>query len=140
MVHLSESIQNRRYSKRFLKTRRTIAGTHSLAYTFTNSCGTSSDQITFEIYDIPIVSLNQLGPYCANDSSFILDMGQPSGGIYQILNDTISIFDPSVYTPGNIELNYIYVDQNGCSNETTDTIAINEFPSVNAGADVSYVR
>ena len=113
------------------------AGTHSLAYTFTNSCGTSTDLITFEIYDIPIVSLNQLGPYCANDSSFILDMGQPSGGIYQILNDTISIFDPSVYTPGNIELNYIYVDQNGCSNETTDTIAINEFPSVNAGADVS---
>ena len=113
------------------------AGTHSLAYTFTNSCGTSTDQITFEIYDVPIVSLNQLGPYCANDSSFILDMGQPSGGIYQILNDTISIFDPSVYTPGNIELNYIYVDQNGCSNETTDTIAINEFPSVNAGADVS---
>ena len=64
-------------------------------------------------------------------------MGQPSGGIYQILNDTISIFDPSVYTPGNIELNYIYEDQNGCSNETTDAIVINEFPSVNAGADVS---
>ena len=78
-----------------LKPAELAVGVHSLEYSFTNSCGISTDVITFEIHDVPVVSLNSIGPYCANDSSFILDIGQPSGGIYQISNDTITIFDPS---------------------------------------------
>ena len=120
-----------------LKPAELAVGVHSIEYSFTNSCGISTDVITFEIHDVPSVSLNPIGPYCANDSSFILDIGQPSGGIYQILNDTITSFDPSTYNAGNFELNYIYEDLNGCINETSNAIIVNEFPSVNAGADVS---
>ena len=112
-------------------------GVHSLAYSFSNSCGTSSDMKIFVVNDAPVVSINQIGPYCANDSSFILDVGQPSGGVYQISNDTIVIFDPSLYNIGDVVLNYFFEDQNGCSNSTSRTISINDFPLVDAGIDVS---
>ncbi|MFT7072089.1 MAG: hypothetical protein ACJAX3_001063, partial [Patiriisocius sp.] len=63
-----------------------------------------------------------------------LGVGTPTGGIYSGIgvsddgNGMTFSFDPTVSAPvgGNIPVTYTYADTNGCSNDTTENIFVND--------------
>ncbi len=107
------------------------AGNFTLTYTYTdvNGCAAaSSDAIT--VFNNPVVTLSASIPQCANSPAFTLNLGNPTGGAYTVNGIAQTQFDPSVYSVGNHQINYIYTDTNGCVDSANGFITVNQLPLV----------
>ena len=66
---------------------------------------------------------------CINESSFILNQGSPSGGIYFIDQDQKEVLKPFEMSIGKHLIEYYYTDPlTNCSNSDQDTISILPIP------------
>ena len=114
-------------------------GSHTLTYTYTDAYGcVNSATDDMVVNDLPIVTL-VLGTdaVCSDSSAFNLDGGSPAGGIYSGPGVGVSpSFDPTILTPGNHLITYTYTDANGCTNTATDSMKINDLPTVS----VNFVK
>lgn len=108
------------------------AGTQTLTYTYTdaNSC-TDSETFTVTVNTAPSVSHAAVNPVCSNLAPVTLSGGTPAGGTYTGTGVSGGQFDPAA---GTQTVTYNYTDANGCSNETTFSITVNQAPTVTQDA------
>jgi PKD repeat protein len=129
-------------------------GDYPLLYNYTDAFGCSGeDSTTVKIRRRPRVNLN-LGNnvVCNNASPFALSGGTPTGGTYWVNGVRATTFDPSIYQPGFVSVEYSYSDADGCSDsreafynvevcggiEDLNELSIDVFP--NPVRDVVHVR
>ena len=106
-------------------------GVQNLRYTLTNSQGcTDYDEIQFEIKAAPSVTLNNFAPICQNGSEIDLTGGLPLGGRYIVDGIEKTKFNPSEYTVGEHNIEYIFKNAQGCESSATKTITVLASPTV----------
>jgi len=111
------------------------AGTYTIKYAFSNTCGTDTATRTIKVNSLPTVTLSALSAVCAGAPAFSLSGGSPVGGTYSGtgVNSTTGIFTPSSATAGTYTITYSYTDGNSCSNTATQNITVNAQPTVTLG-------
>jgi hypothetical protein len=115
-------------------------GTQTISYTV--GFGTSCESVASEILSVntaPIVGLT-LNPtaVCVYDASYTLSGGSPAGGTYSGTGVTTGSFNPSTAGIGSTNINYTYVDVNGCSNSATASITIDGCVSIEEMNKVTF--
>jgi uncharacterized protein (TIGR02145 family) len=105
------------------------AGTHTIAYTYTDANGcTNSDAKPITVYALPVVTLAPFNPVCINSAPFPLAGGSPPGGVYSGPGVIAGTFSPATAGVGTHTITYTYTDANGCVNFATNTITVNPLP------------
>jgi hypothetical protein len=104
-----------------------VAGTYAVEYMYTDMNGCSATA-TGEILvnALPEVTLMAYEPLCAGSEAFDLYGGLPEGGTYYVDGVEAATFDPA--EAGVYELEYVYMDGNGCENFATGMIVVNALP------------
>lgn len=107
-------------------------GFHTILYTYTNSdgCSQSAPQ-TLQVQGAPNVTFGSLQSVCIDKPTFQLTTGAPAGGAYKGPGMTsIAFFSPMVAGIGTHQLTYVYTNAAGCSDSATQTIVVNDLPTV----------
>ncbi len=113
------------------------AGMHSITYDYIapNGC-LSSTTIEFEIFDLPVVSLNDPLDRCVNDVDILL-MGSPSTGSFSSASSGLTdhmngtaTFDLQTAGAGIHEVQYSFQDENTCLNSITQEFEIFDVPVI----------
>ncbi len=108
-------------------------GQHVLTYTFTNTACTSIATDTFEILPLSrIRTLQNAFLVCISDDSVHLGGVDPEGGFFTgigIVNDTL--FRPNVTGVGIFDLDYHYINANGCTTSIDYRVEVSDTPAVN---------
>jgi len=101
-------------------------GVHTVTYTYTDGNGcqnTATDDI--EVFVQPIVTLSfSAAILCDTETTFALNQGAPSGGVYSGTGVAGNNFDPSIAGIGIHTIAYTYTDANGCLNKVNDDIEV----------------
>ena len=113
-------------------------GVHDVVYSFTdgNSC-TNSDTIQVEVFLAPVLTFPVLNDVCIDAGNQTLGGATPTGGVYSGTgvtddgNGTSFTFDPTVAGVGPHTITYNYTDGNSCSDFTTQTITVDDTPTIN---------
>ncbi|MHC1703583.1 MAG: gliding motility-associated C-terminal domain-containing protein [Tenuifilaceae bacterium] len=110
-------------------------GNHTITYTFTDANGcTSSATNTITVNALPVVTLGAFADICVNAPSFALSGGNPLGGIYSGPGVSGGNFTPLTAGVGTHTITYTYTDGNGCTNFATNSIKVNDKPTVTLSA------
>ncbi len=120
------------FSKDSLKPAELGIGTHTIEYELTNSCGTSVDTKTFEIFGLPNVSAGTDAAVCYGDPVTLVGSGASSYTWDNNVNDAIAFIPTTTLT-----YRVIGTDINGCTNSDSLQITVNDLPNVDAGQDTS---
>jgi len=108
------------------------AGTQSVTYDYTDPYGCAFNITqTITVNAAPTVTQSAIAAVCADASPITLTGGSPAGGTYTGTGVTAGEFDPAA---GTQTLTYEYTDANGCSNEATVTVTVNDLPTVTQNA------
>lgn len=111
-------------------------GTYGIMLVETNQSG--SDTIIknnfIVVNALPAVSLSADDSVCINSGNVILN-GLPAGGVYSGQHVTSNNFDPSV--AGTFQINYIYTDNNGCTEGDSALITVSDLPVISFSAQDS---
>ncbi|MGB1243319.1 MAG: T9SS type A sorting domain-containing protein, partial [Chitinophagales bacterium] len=98
-----------------------------------NNCGNSEKGVlacTFECSPIQTQILGLTENYCQNDETSSLLQGQPSGGVFSLLDGIpITEWQPSAYEVGFYTLVYTYTAEDGCEYQTTNNLEVLPLPS-----------
>ena len=95
-----------------------------------SSCPDDTAFLTININSLPNVSLLPFADLCDNEQTINLNSGTPSGGIYTVNGNISNTFTPSPFNIGTNNITYSYTDNNGCSSSISQSITVNETPSV----------
>ena len=95
-----------------------------------SSCPDDTALLTININSLPNVSLLPFADLCDNEQTINLNSGTPSGGIYTVNGNISNTFTPSPFNIGTNNITYSYTDNNGCSSSISQSITVNETPSV----------
>ena len=120
------------FSKDSLKPVELGIGTHTIEYELTNSCGTSFDTKTFEIYGLPNVSAGSDVTVCIGES-VILSGANASSYAWNNSVTNATTFSPT----STLTYRVFGTDINGCTNTDSLQVTVNDLPIVNAGNDTS---
>ena len=120
------------FSKDSLKPAELGIGTHTIEYELTNSCGTSVDTKTFEIFGLPNVSAGTDAAVCIGESVTLNGIGA-STYIWDNNVTNAASFSPT----STLTYRVIGVDINGCTNTDSLQVTVNDLPNVDAGNDTS---
>ena len=94
----------------------------------------STKTVSVTVNNLPTVTLGSLSsPICVNTNSVTLN-GSPSGGSYTGAGVSGNLFSPNMAGVGTYTLMYVYTDVNGCSNNDTTTVQVDNVPIVTLGA------
>lgn len=106
----------------------------------TNAYGTDSSTVaTLVVNSLPSVGLS-LSPVCLNTSSFTLNTGTPSGGVYTGTGVSSGIFYPQSAGVGNHNITYSYTDGNGCQNSFTASQEVKALPTVSFSQSITICQ
>jgi hypothetical protein len=108
----------------------------------TPPCADATMSLSFEVFALPLVTLNPFEPVCEGSDPFGLSGGMPLGGTYYVSGVAMNGFNPT--TAGTFEVEYVYTDANGCTGSAITSIVVNplpvaecpEYAPVCAGSDV----
>ena len=104
-------------------------GTHTITYTYSDGNGCeNSATIDIIVNDLPVVTIDPIGPFCSNDAVITLT-ATPVGGTFSGPGVTGNQFDPTVAGPGSHIITYTYTDTNGCTGVDTETIVVTPAPT-----------
>ncbi len=95
-----------------------------------NGCESNGKKATLTIHPLPGVSLAPFDSVCHGDPPFPLSGGLPEGGTYAGNGVANNIFDPFTAGPGTHQIQYIFVDTNGCANSIAQPLAVRPGPPV----------
>jgi len=101
----------------------------NFSVTATNSHGcTDNDVVVVTVNPLPTVNLSDFSSKCINSPEFTLSGGSPSGGVYSILGETVTTFNPATRGLGTHTITYTY--SNGtCSNHKSKTLTVYPLPN-----------
>jgi hypothetical protein len=104
------------------------SGTQTITYTYTdaNSC-TNTDVQVITVNTAPAVSQSAISAVCSNSGMLALTGGSPAGGSYSGTGVSGTDFDPA---SGTQTITYTFTDANGCMNDASTTITVNDAPTV----------
>jgi hypothetical protein len=113
-----------------------------ITYTFTDTIGcgnTSSANQSVSVTNLPVVTISGLdAEYCLNEPPATLN-GSPVGGTFSGDGVTGDSFSPADADTGTHTVAYLYVDNNGCSNQQSASTIVNPLPVVTlSGLDSVY--
>jgi PKD repeat protein len=96
----------------------------------TVSDGLTSQTLTqtgfITVFDLPLVTFAQIPDMCLNWPQQELTQGFPAGGVYSGTGVLNGWFYPNVAGTGTHDLEYSYLDENGCENIATQTVYVDE--------------
>ncbi len=99
------------------------AGNHVVRYSITNADGCSDqDETIVTVMPVPDATITPVGTLCATDSIISLTAFDTSG-VWSGMGVSGNTFDPSIHGPGNYDIYYTVIDENGCT--SSDHIIIN---------------
>jgi PKD repeat protein len=102
------------------------AGDYPLRYIIVDSIGCEGeDSVSVGFRNSPEVELDSLGPFCNTAAPFNLGGGTPTGGYFTINGNQDSIFDPNLLGAGWHQVEYFYVDSNGCDGSSLEFVQVN---------------
>lgn len=102
----------------------------SIIYTLTvteDTC-TGMDDLELEVNSLPVININQIGPFCPEQPPQTLT-ATPPGGTWSG-DVTGNTFSPTTNGPGIHTVTYTYTDVNGCSATESMDIEVHEGPDV----------
>ncbi len=105
-------------------------GVHTVQYIVTNQCGNDTASTTFEVLDVPTITIPSIANVCEDEAIFNLPQALPAGGVFSgngVVNS--SQFDPSLVATGIHWVSYSYTNTNGCT--ATDSISFEVFEKPN---------
>jgi hypothetical protein len=119
-----------------------VGGPYVITYTFTDTIGcgnTSTANQSVNVTNLPVVTISGLDPeYCLNEPPATLN-GSPVGGSFSGDGVTGDSFSPADADTGTHTVAYLYVDNNGCSNQQSASTIVNPLPVVSlTGLDSVY--
>ena len=87
-------------------------------------CEGSRAQISVVVNALPVVDFTGLAlSYCTNDAAVTLT-GTPSGGTFSGQGISGNTFDPATAGSGTHNISYSYLDVNGCSNSSSQSVNV----------------
>jgi len=95
-----------------------------------SSCPDDTAFLTININSLPNVSLLPFADLCDNEQTINLNSGTPNGGTYSVNGNISNTFTPSPLNIGTNNITYSFTDVNGCSSSISQSITVNETPSV----------
>ena len=104
-----------------------------------NGCE-DSDEISVEVYNLPIVDAGSDVQFCDQSILTTLNENNPFGGVWDglgIQNEFTGEVDPSIIGVGTSLVFYEYTDSNGCVNNDSLTIEVIPPTFANAGPDIA---
>ena len=107
-------------------------GTHTIEYELTNSCGTSFDTKTFEIFNLPNVLADSDTAVCIGDPVTLFGSGASTYNWDNNVTNAVA-FIPTSTLPYKVTGS----DVNGCINTDSIQVTVNDLPNVDAGNDTS---
>ncbi len=120
------------------------AATQTYYMRFEADCGNSSVRsVSLTVFDPPTVTFDTINPVGLYSGDFILNQGNPGGGIYSgngiIAGNT---FNPSLAGAGTHTLTYTYTDGNGCANSANRDILVYalDIPVITGATDVCLMN
>ncbi len=84
------------------------------------------------VFDLPLVTFAQIPDMCLNWPQQELTQGFPVGGVYSGTGVLNGWFYPGNAGVGTHDLTYSYVDENGCENNATQTVYVDECTGIEA--------
>jgi gliding motility-associated-like protein len=106
-------------------------GSHTINYVFTSPEGCSDTiDVVVNVTPLPLVDFPNPSGVCSNDTPFILNNGNPSGGTYSGNGVSNNTFNPSTAGAGTYQLTYTFTDNNNCTNSDIATIVVNQAPII----------
>ena len=70
------------------------------------------------------VSLGVFQAVCSSDAPFLLNGGQPQGGVYEVDGTPSSLFNPALAGIGTHTIIYSYIDTSGCQSSAYQSIQV----------------
>jgi hypothetical protein len=106
------------------------SGSFSITYSYleANTCIASTNS-TITVSSLPIVTQDSLSPICLNNSPFVLNGRSPAGGFYSGNGISNGIFNPQITGIGNFNINYIFTDSLGCTNNSETYLTVKPLPT-----------
>jgi len=108
------------------------AGNHIITYTYmdTNTC-VGSISLSVIVFALTPTSFTGLNPtYCVNDLPVPL-LGIPAGGTFSGTGMVNDFFYPTISGAGTYIITYTYIDPNGCTNISTQSVTVHPLTPVN---------
>jgi gliding motility-associated-like protein len=106
-------------------------GTYSITYTYSEGACSGSDSKDIIVLAKPTVELSfTIDNYCEDAEAITLSGGNPTDGDYLFEGSVVTIFDPQAEGPGNYDIKYSYVNDEGCSDTAQSTLIVNPLPVV----------
>ncbi|MEZ0487012.1 cellulose binding domain-containing protein [Fibrella aquatica] len=105
------------------------AGAHSVLYSYTNSNGcTNTTTQSVTVNPLPVVSITGLASAYCRDAATVTLTGTPAGGSFTVDGTSATQFAPGTIALGAHTVRYVYTDNNGCTNATTQNVTVNPLP------------
>ena len=101
----------------------------------TTTCPDDTSFLSITINPDPVINFPTLNDICTNEAPITLNNASPNGGTYSGNGINLNVFTPSNSIIGNNMITYSFTDANGCSDTETQTITVNETPSLSLGLD-----
>ncbi len=98
-------------------------------------CTSGPDTVSITIFPLPEVYIAPLEPVCIDAEPFQLSGATPEGGTYSGEGVVEGMFYPELAGTGEFTITYSYTDENGCSSEASELIAVNPLPEIELGED-----
>jgi gliding motility-associated-like protein len=107
----------------------TVAGTYTVQVVDANGCKDTSSA-TLIVNSLPIVTLNlDAKRVCIDHVPFTVLGGAPSGGVFSMNGNVITMFDASLAGKGKHVIKYTITNSFGCVDFAIDTMTVDELPT-----------
>ncbi|GAA4417476.1 hypothetical protein GCM10023187_49910 [Nibrella viscosa] len=103
----------------------TQAGIYQVTITDANGCQATSAPFTVTATPLPTIRFDSIAPVCDRQQAVPL-MGSPAGGQYEGPGVTGNQFNPAIAGTGPHIITYTYTDANGCRNQQTRTVWVED--------------
>lgn len=103
-------------------------------YTDANACSDSVYQ-SFEIFDLPALSVNLVPNVCLGSEAVNLNFVSPTGGVYSGPGVVGNQFLSSIADTGIHNIRYQFTDTNACKADTNFVIKVNDLPNSSVSND-----
>lgn len=116
-------------------------GVHELMYSYTDpgGCGTNMALATIEVLSSPSALFTPpTNPLCIEDGDWIVEGGEPAGGVYSGDNIENGIFNPVAFGEGIVIVTYTVSSENGCSASSAGSVWVDMCTSVEEAEEQSF--
>ncbi|GAA4453231.1 hypothetical protein GCM10023189_17980 [Nibrella saemangeumensis] len=114
-------------------------GRYQVAVTDRNGCRGTSASLDITEAPLPLIRFDSIAPICDTRNAVTL-AATPTGGQYAGTGTAGNQFDPAAAGPGQHTVTYTYTDANGCKNQQTRIVLVQEDVGLNMPEELVVLR